>query len=768
MRGLAQHPRDGALLAAGDARRLALPGPEAFAASLRGTLLAPDAPPLLASQWTWARYKPGHSLCLGFELDLGVHGRVWAGSKQYLDGRDAGLASAPDPASVPAWPLRRLQAQRDDGTFLFAFPGDRVLCGLPRAFDLRRRARELHAQPALAELRWSASRSHAEVLRYKPERRCVLRVDWRVASPGGRGARLALGLRVLAPEAAERCLGARNRLDFPWTPRLCGANARRGLIHEEWLEREEASSAPVSAAEAGALLAELHARALSQDVPRVPPSADREEVLALLAIEPRLRERAERVLGRDPVGELAWSHGDFHLDQLLRSRRGLVLLDLDSLGAAPREVDLASWIADEIAARPSSAPEEALEGPCSGYAYAGGRPPGRPALRAAVANELVRRAAAGLRRLEQDALPRADVLLDAAERVLRGAPARALPPLARARRALEAQFGRAASASIERCEVDENGEPTLTLQLPGGRRWLRSAGGTLHELALGDDPRLPGAARAAREIAAGRAELVSWRPGRRFVLRREHSFRKGTRARRFDGTLERQLAVQAAARGRAVRVAAVLEIDRDQASFDLERLPGEPFDFGRDAARAGELAVLLVEWRALELPALPQHTRADELALLDSLANRHARACGVLPSGWTALRERLDGAGAGSATLVTCHRDLFEAQILVTDGSLALLDFDLACRAEPVLDPANLLAHLDLARLRGAVGDAQAAEFEARLCAALDAHGICDGGGLRFFRCASLLRLALVWGVRAHGEKLAVGLLARAAEIEHG
>lgn len=49
---------------------------------------------------------------------------------------------------------------------------------------------------------------------------------------------------------------------------------------------------------------------------------------------------------------------------------------------------------------------------------------------------------------------------------------------------------------------------------------------------------------------------------------------------------------------------------------------------------------------------------------------------------------------------VLAHRDLHDGQILTSGDSLAVLDWDTAAWADPGLDTANLVAHLDrLARL---------------------------------------------------------------------
>jgi aminoglycoside phosphotransferase (APT) family kinase protein len=47
-----------------------------------------------------------------------------------------------------------------------------------------------------------------------------------------------------------------------------------------------------------------------------------------------------------------------------------------------------------------------------------------------------------------------------------------------------------------------------------------------------------------------------------------------------------------------------------------------------------------------------------------------------------------------------CHRDFHEGQILLTEGSCGVIDFDTWCRADPALDIGNFAAHIRLWELR--------------------------------------------------------------------
>ena len=68
--------------------------------------------------------------------------------------------------------------------------------------------------------------------------------------------------------------------------------------------------------------------------------------------------------------------------------------------------------------------------------------------------------------------------------------------------------------------------------------------------------------------------------------------------------------------------------------------------------------------------------------------------------------ERL-GAGIPAPTPRGIHRDFYAAQVIVDDGRLWLLDFDLYCQGDPGLDAGNFLGHLTEQALRQR-GDAEA------------------------------------------------------------
>ncbi len=214
----------------------------------------------------------------------------------------------------------------------------------------------------------------------------------------------------------------------------------------------------------------------------------------------------------------------------------------------------------------------------------------------------------------------------------------------------------------------------------------------------GADRRLPS---LAPLVARPGAALVAHRPERRAVVR----LADGTYAKvvRPDRTAEvARAARNATATG--LRVPEVLDVDPVAGVVTTSALPGRTL---HDLLRAGsadvpgaarEVGRVLASLHASPLrPGGVVHDAAAEQRVLDrwtGLAVAHG-AGGAAP--------RIAGLAAGQGPLVPVHRDLHDKQLLVdVDGSVGLLDFDLAAAGEAALDLANLLVHLELRALQGA------------------------------------------------------------------
>ncbi len=206
------------------------------------------------------------------------------------------------------------------------------------------------------------------------------------------------GLRVAEP------LGLDAQRHVVWTREVVG----RGLVRDP-----DGAMLPTRSAELiGAALAALHTSGLSTSPVRPTRVVAPEEVGAearkkarkIAAVRPEHARAARRLaslasaLTAHPRVE-STLHGDFHLDQLLLTEEGLVLLDLDEMATGDPALDLAE-IAVDVGLRrlPRATSAPFLDALGQAYVAAGGTPPRPAVLRGYAAAELLNRCYRRLRR----------------------------------------------------------------------------------------------------------------------------------------------------------------------------------------------------------------------------------------------------------------------------------------------------------------------------------------------------------------------------------
>ncbi|MGO1316232.1 MAG: phosphotransferase [Cellulomonadaceae bacterium] len=410
---------------------------------------------------------------------------------------------------------------------------------------------------------------------------------------------------------------------------------------------------------------------------------------------------------------MVFSHGDFSCDQVLRRPDGtLALLDLDHSGPARRTADLAAWLGDAL----SRAADR-----------------GAPAT---VASEVWAGFGTLLEAYEQESGTRVDrgELLDEASWAVQDRadePARRLDPDAGGQRA-----GRlAVAAAVQELPV---AAPPATVLVDARlhevvRGWPRDGGEALLELAPKEtedaapgtptrgarwragqvtvhperkDARLPA---FASRLAAGERVVVH-RPGRRAVLRgagADAPYIKVLRAGRATDAVARHRVVQQALAGTA-QVPDVVWHTPDAFALTplhgptLLRLGSDPGS-GDDRFEAAWAALGRAVARLHATPASAaamlgaEHRPRDEVATTRRWVDAALR--------WRLLPPMARGAlDAALEPLVTqlpepprlVHRDLHDGQVIVTADGIGLLDLDTAAWAEPAIDVANVLVHLDL------------------------------------------------------------------------
>jgi hypothetical protein len=418
--GLRERERDAELPALAGQASLRPPDTAELCELVEAHLRRPEAPAILSASWDYARWKPGVSITSVFTLRFADGSAEPVVAKRYADGKERTLRFRPrneEHLEALCLRLRPRALVRERALALWVPPADRVLRGLPVLLD-RKKLGNLVTRSGIAPSGAVKKRkTEYTLLRYKPERRALYRLDLRLRGEGK--PRLALAARALPPAEAARVIAARTALGEAGNelaPALAAANLRQGFLLEPWLELETFGGGDFDHARAaGALLARLHALRPPAEL-RAVPLGFPDDLDGLLAVDRSLLRHPRSAPHPAPEARV-FCHGDFHPDQVARrSAGGWLLLDLDCLAAGDPALDLACWAADWIVEHErvdAAAAGELLEG----YRSAGGAPPAPAHLAAHVAAELVHRAGSTLRRLEEGAVAKARFALEAAARV---------------------------------------------------------------------------------------------------------------------------------------------------------------------------------------------------------------------------------------------------------------------------------------------------------------------------------------------------------------
>ncbi len=113
--------------------------------------------------------------------------------------------------------------------------------------------------------------------------------------------------------------------------------------------------------------------------------------------------------------------------------------------------------------------------------------------------------------------------------------------------------------------------------------------------------------------------------------------------------------------------------------------------------------------------------------------------------------------------LVPSHRDFYDKQLLIDGRQGSLLDLETATRAEPELDAANFLAHLELRVLQGRRFGSSGLTGRF-IDSYTDARSELHQERLLWYRASTLLRLSCVYFFRTKSRELADRLLVEACE----
>jgi aminoglycoside phosphotransferase (APT) family kinase protein len=623
---------------------------------------------------TYLRYKPHTNCAAGFFTADGRAIAAYALSpERYAEARKRPKWRAD--ADVQLW----------DDVCLAIIPArrDRTLRALRYLFDPRRRPKFLRK---LLGRQAAEAVTGMTILRYKPDRRLVARLD-------GTDGPLA-ALKIVARAAFPQALAGATGSETLGGAQLVGADGDRCAIATQWIEGQvlcpanTTGSAHVEAVMAtGRALATLHACGRRSSF-RASPDGERRDLKEIVSdlsvLDPDLGAVAGGVAAR--LGQAlerhdhpcTLIHGDFSADQVVMRKGEPVILDWDRATLGDPAMDLGSFLArldaqvikGEFSADQAGAMADAL---VAGYAGTSGAAPPGIALRQA--HGLLMLATEPFRSRDPHWPARTAALLDRAASLLVG------------RRA-----GRRTGSTLAPALDPERAQSALAALLTPASM----------------DPRLDGP-----------PELIRHKPGRRAMVRYDlrHGGPDGGRASllgkiRFKGldarTPELHLALRRAGLdGRAgVGVPAVVGTIPALGMWLQEQVTGAALadfivpDGATDPfARTGAALA-----RLHAAPVVPQRawSMTDEARVLDAALERTAAArpddAGLCAAIAAAGRARL--AALPPADAHGIHRDFYFDQVIVAPTRVWLVDLDLFSRGDPSIDLGNFLAHLDELGLR--------------------------------------------------------------------
>ncbi|HET9860227.1 MAG TPA: phosphotransferase [Nocardioidaceae bacterium] len=302
------------------------------------------------------------------------------------------------------------------GLLVWPFPADPQLVSLPTLVDPRLATDVLPpAVRQVLDLR-PGEEPRVTVVRYQPEASATLRLEAdrdRAATVFAKLLADGSVTEVAARHQALWCAAARSsdlRLAEP-----LGVDPGRGVLWTRGLAGGPLSSTlspdrlPELAAAVGALLAALHAAPL--DLPRT-VTVDallveaRKKADKLARAHPAVAGQVHGLVTRatvrradvDRVRDVTL-HGDFHLDQLVGSPDGPVLVDLDSIIRGAPEVDLAEFLVDlSLRGLPGAVVEDVARTLLTSYGVSAGVDVDRALLAVCADAEFVNRCYRHLRR----------------------------------------------------------------------------------------------------------------------------------------------------------------------------------------------------------------------------------------------------------------------------------------------------------------------------------------------------------------------------------
>lgn len=528
---------------------------------------------------------------------------------------------------------------------------------MPGGFDRRIKAAKLLLEPEragklLAQLIGPGD-DRLTVLRHKPERRIVARID-RAGRP------LALLKAVPLAGFATLLASAEMAMAESGAP-ILAADPERGIVVQGWIEGEvaDAVQTPAAFAAVGAALAKVHAR--SAPPGKIATHSSAAALTALAHLLPDLAAEAHALsegLGNAlscAEGPVGLCHGDFSADQVVLGPAGPRFIDWDRVGLGPVQSDIGSFLARLDADGGDPALGRAF---LSAYVDAAGPQNAVPLFHAAGLAALV---CEPFRQRQSDWPAKAAILL---------------------RRATELA-GRAGA---------------LARALDRGRMKIAISAARGTDIRL-DPPELLRNRPGRRALIAYRGETGAGQPFEAYGKLRVKGFDRRTPA------LHRHL--RAAGLSGETAVPEVLGQLPEANIWLQERVDGRVLSDllrpGADSAPAAAAGRALARLHTTSPPEnAPQWTLEDELTVMRDALTRAAAAHLHLRDPLARLTRDLGDKvrSLPPAPVTGIHRDYYPDQVIVAANRTWLLDLDLYGVGDPTIDVANFIAHLHEMELR--------------------------------------------------------------------
>lgn len=325
--------------------------------------------------------------------------------------------------------------------------------------------------------------------------------------------------------------------------------------------------------------------------------------------------------------------------------------------------------------------------------------------------------------------------------------------------ALDEGFGTHPDTCFHKLDIGRQGQLSAELTVSDRLHWVAWNGAGLQSLAPEQDRKIPLGKLLRRSGAPEDIHVLSYRPGRRLTILDRGTPKprilKGFRKSHFNRSVEKYELAHTALSGRGVQTPEIVDVNRKYCCLVMVYEAGNPLQLSTESMDAFHLiGECLAGFQAVESPmALDEWHAEDELENLDRQSDRQT-LLGLAPSNaWLELRERLGAVLQSLPQALTglCHRDLHDKQFIQHSHYLTLLDFDLLCRANVAVDPANLLAHMRLRQLQGRLG---ATPVSTDVCGKRLLEGLARNGQagfwewLRFYQATTFARLALLYALR--------------------